>query len=79
MEDPSYSINIVKLSYENIIQSAEVLKVRNQRRYKWNIYHYMINTNKLFTNFNSLEFKELENKLINSFAKIIGNKKSKHL
>jgi hypothetical protein len=76
---PSFEVNIVKSNYSNITESEEVVKAKAARRNKWSVFHYMFNTNKPFTDIESEEFKELEDRLVSGFNKVVGNEENQNI
>jgi hypothetical protein len=76
---PNFETNIVKSNCSNITESKEVVKAKAVRRNKWLVFHYIFNTNKPFTDIESKEFKELKDRLVSSFKKVVGNKKNQNI
>jgi hypothetical protein len=75
-----YEVNIVKSAYTNITESQEdVKKAKAARRNKWSIFHYTFNTNKPFTDIESPKFKDLEDKLVSGFNKIVGSQENQNI
>jgi hypothetical protein len=77
--NPSFEVNIVKSNYSNITESKKVVKVKAVQRNKWSVIHYIFNTNKPFIDIKSEEFKELEDKLVSGFNKIVRNEKNQNI